>query len=386
MAHTKGVKTVRQQHRDSLDGYIPSKPPATPTISSPVYGAAGVSRSVPLTSIGFSSGTDTHAYSQWQLSLLINFSSIAFDSGAVAAPNLTSYTVPATSTAYSTAYFARCRHKGTATGWSEWSAASLFTVVNPTVQAFVTPGQYTFTVPANITNIKQIYCVGAGGNGGADSGQAGNGGALRYGVDVAVTPGQVINLQVGQQGQSSYFGSVVAFGGQTGSTTSSGTGGTAGSVGGSGAAGGGGAGSMSGPGGNGAAGAVGSGGGGVGFSFNAAATLLAMGLAAGGAAGYSAPGGAGSTNGGSGGAAGAFGSGSGSGAGGTDGTNGGAGMPATGVTVGGAGAGGSFGGEHGGGGGGGGFGGGGGSGGGGNDGGNYAQGGIGGSGCIVIVY
>lgn len=62
-----------------------------------------------------------------------------------------------------------------------------------------TPGAGTWTVPAGVYSIC-VVAVGPGGEGGGIDG--GGGGALTYANNIAVTPGQVINFNVGVKGVS----------------------------------------------------------------------------------------------------------------------------------------------------------------------------------------
>ena len=63
-------------------------------------------------------------------------------------------------------------------------------------QAYTTAGTYTFTVPANVTNIA-VLCVGAGQGGGYTGGA---GGSLAYTNNIAVTPGDTYTVVVGAGG------------------------------------------------------------------------------------------------------------------------------------------------------------------------------------------
>jgi len=163
---------------------------------------------------------------------------------------------------------------------------------------FTTVGSNTFTVPSGVTKISAIVVAGGGGGGagqGGNGGSGGGGGGLRYINDYPVTPGQVLNINVGNGGNggnngngssggtSEITGIVTATGGAggtnsqggsasggSGSTIGGNIGGGNGGTGGGGtltsAGGGGGAGGYTGNGGNGssATGGNGSGGGGAG--------------------------------------------------------------------------------------------------------------------------
>jgi hypothetical protein len=73
-------------------------------------------------------------------------------------------------------------------------------------QEWTTPGTYTFTVPAGITQVRAIV-IGGGGGGGASpdgnyrGGDGGSGGGFAMG-EYTVTPGQSITVTVGARGQT----------------------------------------------------------------------------------------------------------------------------------------------------------------------------------------
>lgn len=70
-------------------------------------------------------------------------------------------------------------------------------------------GDYTWTVPANVTQAQvQVWGAGAGGNGGTTSagGGGGSGGNYSQNLNYNVTPGNVISYHVGQGGVSSTTG------------------------------------------------------------------------------------------------------------------------------------------------------------------------------------
>ena len=108
----------------------------TPVNQSPLDGAEEISETPALQSSAFVvvGGADSHIGSQWVVDLAMgDFSSPVHDTGEDAT-NLVSYTVPASVLAVATEYQWRCRHKGTALGWSDWSPPTTFT----TAAAFVT--------------------------------------------------------------------------------------------------------------------------------------------------------------------------------------------------------------------------------------------------------
>src|SRR4051812_44620903 len=71
---------------------------------------------------------------------------------------------------------------------------------------FLTSGA-TWTVPANVTMLTSVECIGSGGAGagmvaagGASSVTGGGGGGYSKSVNIVVSPGQVINIGVGLGG------------------------------------------------------------------------------------------------------------------------------------------------------------------------------------------
>ena len=100
---------------------ITQRSPQTPSITSPVTGATNISSRVTVTSSTFtlSSGSDTHAASDWQISTSPTFATILYQS-LNDTVNKTSWTSGALSV--STQYYIRVRHKGTTYGYSGWSA------------------------------------------------------------------------------------------------------------------------------------------------------------------------------------------------------------------------------------------------------------------------
>ena len=76
-------------------------------------------------------------------------------------------------------------------------------------------GEFTFTVPGNITGTAQILVVGGGGGGGGISGGGGGGGQVVLTTDVELTPGDVISGSVGAGGGGGSGGAS----GETGKTT-----------------------------------------------------------------------------------------------------------------------------------------------------------------------
>lgn len=180
---------------------------AAPVITSPTTGATGVSRTMTITTSGFSvpGGADSHVASQYQIGTSAAFTTVVHDSGAVVF--LTSYGVPAgAGLAPLTTYHVRARHQGAATGWSDWSAAVTFTTAEPSgSQAFTTSG--TFTVPTGVTRLKRVICIGPGGRSSSWNGSGGGGYARKSNIDV--TPGQTFPVNVAF-GQTTSFGSILS--------------------------------------------------------------------------------------------------------------------------------------------------------------------------------
>ena len=75
-------------------------------------------------------------------------------------------------------------------------------------QAYTTAGTYTFTVPDECTSISAVVVGGGGGGAGCDGNQVrgetnngGGGGGLAYGT-IAVTPGEILDITVGNGGNA----------------------------------------------------------------------------------------------------------------------------------------------------------------------------------------
>jgi hypothetical protein len=85
--------------------------------------------------------------------------------------------------------------------------------------SFVTPGTYSWTVPAGVTSISVVTVGGGGGGALGDSGGAGGGGALAYVNHISVTPGETLTVGVGTSGigatSSSGIGSIAFNGGNS---------------------------------------------------------------------------------------------------------------------------------------------------------------------------
>ena len=194
---------ARVRHHGSASGVSPwsagisftTSNANTPSITSPANGATVNTNSPTLTSSAFASSTsETHQSSQWQVATDSGFGNIVINSGEVG--NLTSY--PTSGLGYNTQYYARVRHRGSLTGWTDWSAARSFnTAVAPGHAIFTTPGTSYWVVPPGVTSVC-VVCVSAGVAGSFGSG--GYGGSLRYGNNISVVPGQTLPITVGSGG------------------------------------------------------------------------------------------------------------------------------------------------------------------------------------------
>jgi SPP1 family predicted phage head-tail adaptor len=108
----------------------------TPTITSPVDGAIGVSKTATITAAAFvvTGGTDTHYATQWQIATAENsdFGTVMLDD--LTTINKTSLAIPAGLLSYNTEYTVRVKFTGTAVGTSDWSAPVNFTTISsPTI-------------------------------------------------------------------------------------------------------------------------------------------------------------------------------------------------------------------------------------------------------------
>lgn len=182
--------------------------PNQPAITNPLNGERSLLRKPVLTSTAFSipGNTDTHVASQWQIAEDSEFLNVVWDSGEV--PQLTSITVDPPLPNLATEYHIRVRHRGNATGWSTWSDAVTARTIEtvPGEQIFTTPG--TFTVPAGVFAVS-VVCIGSGGQGLVNyepegGGSAGAGGGNGWRNNIAVVPGQTINVTAGGLSTSSF--------------------------------------------------------------------------------------------------------------------------------------------------------------------------------------
>lgn len=109
--------------------------PSTPALTAPAEGDTSVSLVPTLRSSGFaiSSPGISHLSSQWQIATNSSFSNVVIDSGEV--NSLTSFAVTAGVLKAATSYFARVRHKGIGTDYSDWSTVVGFACTSVSVNA-----------------------------------------------------------------------------------------------------------------------------------------------------------------------------------------------------------------------------------------------------------
>jgi hypothetical protein len=108
------------------------EPPAQPSNLWPANGARDINLTPTLQSSAFSDpdAGDTHAASQWQVTITSgDYSSPVFDSGT-STTNLISITVPSGMLSYSTIYYWHVRHQDNHDVWSSYSNETSFTTLN----------------------------------------------------------------------------------------------------------------------------------------------------------------------------------------------------------------------------------------------------------------
>lgn len=143
----------------AVDGVTPLL--VVPSVTSPVNGSELPGQTVVTTSSAFTiiNGTDTHVSTDWQVSTSASFDTIAFSS-LNDTINLTSWTV--TGMLLGTQYYVRVRHKGLATGLSNWS-----TTVSFTTKAFTYPTAEVQIIKEPIQNYRSNFsksvCLSANG-------------------------------------------------------------------------------------------------------------------------------------------------------------------------------------------------------------------------------
>ena len=109
-----------------------------PSITSPNDDARGISLNTTMTSSSFTttpSGIDSHESSQWQLSKVVDFSSIAVNE-TVGGSERTAWSTPTLDR--NSVYYARVRYKGAGSGWSPWSDVIMFKTADITTTSFST--------------------------------------------------------------------------------------------------------------------------------------------------------------------------------------------------------------------------------------------------------
>jgi hypothetical protein len=147
---------------------------------------------------------------QVQISTASTFDTVFWDSGEIAYTDDNSTTV-GTTLATGTQYYARARLKGSATGWTDWSAAVGFTSQSVAVnQVWNYTSSGTFTAPA--TGKYTLEAAGGGGGGSYcsmyDSPMSASGGTGGYAksVNIALTKGQTVTVSVGGGGSGISMG------------------------------------------------------------------------------------------------------------------------------------------------------------------------------------
>ena len=156
------------------------------TVTTPTVTVSGVSsNAATLSASSFAlqgaGATDTHQMTDWELRTAANGGGTVVWSSLNNTSNKTSITASGLSP--STTYYARCRHRGVAFGWSAWSASVSFStsaevgevIFTPTVLGGGGSQSFTWSRPSHVTSVS-IVCVGGGGAGGVNA-QVGSGGS-----------------------------------------------------------------------------------------------------------------------------------------------------------------------------------------------------------------
>ncbi len=108
-----------------------------PAIISPTDGAVNfTAASIKGDPFSVYGGADTHAASRWQISTVVDFSTVLADSGWTASA-LTSWTPPAAMSP-STQYYARVQYRGVSAGDSDWSPVVGFVTAAPLAGTYTT--------------------------------------------------------------------------------------------------------------------------------------------------------------------------------------------------------------------------------------------------------
>ena len=157
---TSTVYYARVRHKGATYGYsgwsnaiafTTMSKPTMPSITAPANGATGLNTTVNFSSTSFSmgSGSDSHAASDWQLSTDSSFNNIISQvSGDTS--HLTTWSV--SGLAIGTSFYVRVRHKGSVSGYSDWSNGSTFrTMTKPNAPSIVSPSNGATSVPIATT-------------------------------------------------------------------------------------------------------------------------------------------------------------------------------------------------------------------------------------------
>lgn len=179
---------------------------ARPSIVLPTNGAVDQPIAPTITANAFltyPNGADTHASSDWEIATDSGFANVIYQRNADTSQK-TALNVPSGTLSEFTEYHVRVRYNGSAIGASEWSVSTSFTTGQASGQiAYTVPGTYSFVVPAGVTSISVLGIGGGAGGAAGTSASGGNGGAgggLAYRNNIAVTPGETLNLHVGAGG------------------------------------------------------------------------------------------------------------------------------------------------------------------------------------------
>ena len=139
-----------------------------PAITSPIDGAGsvGLAASIAGDAFNVSGGSDIHATSRWQVSVVADFSSVVIDSGW-SSSQLTSYSI-ASQLSQSTHYYVRLKYKGATLGESEWSSVVGFTMTTQLkgIYTRLTSGASARLDHAMVGYNAKIYMFGGSNSGG----------------------------------------------------------------------------------------------------------------------------------------------------------------------------------------------------------------------------
>lgn len=140
-----GGRTVYIGHDRAIAITVTS---ATPSITSPASGATGIRLPVQVTTSAYAAlgGVDTHASTDWEVATNAGFTTIVAQSLADTV-NKVAWTIPA-GLAYTTTYFVRARHRGAASGPSNWSPTVSFVTQNA-----ISVNPPSITAPSVLNNV-----------------------------------------------------------------------------------------------------------------------------------------------------------------------------------------------------------------------------------------